>query len=258
MIARKRFGQHFLTNENVLEKIVDAFAPVEGQCILEIGSGGGALTERLLDCVTHISVVELDRDLVAKLKRKYARNRLTVIEDDILNFNIESMWSSNQSGHGQKTLRVIGNLPYNISTPLLFHLLKSIDHINDMLFMLQKEVAQRLSALPGSKTYGRLSVMAALELECQCLFDVPPQAFAPPPKVESTVIRLIPKPATRQIHDRSRLNEIVKLAFCQRRKTLRNSLQQQVTERQFKNADIDASQRVENLTVDQFIRLSNA
>ena len=237
---------------------------MDGQLILEIGPGTGALTKRLLERVKHLTAVEFDRDLVAKLGRKYDASRLTVIESDILNFNIESLlpnqidkptlWQRNQ-------VRLIGNLPYNISTPLLFHLLKSVVHIHDMVFMLQREVAQRLSATPASKAYGRLSVMVALELDCQCLFDVPPTAFNPPPKVESTVLRLTPKPASRVlskvIHDRARFNEIVKLAFSQRRKTLRNSLQQQVSLDQFEAAQIDCTQRAENLTVEQFIRLSN-
>ena len=267
-MARKRFGQYFLKDKDVLDKIVDAFAPKDDQIILEIGPGTGALTERLLERVQHLTAVEFDRDLVAKLGRKYDPDRLTVIESDILNFNIESILpdklpdelpvqTGNPVSRKPNKVRLIGNIPYNISTPLLFHLLKSVGYIHDMVFMLQKEVAQRLSAVPGSKAYGRLSVMASLELQCQCLFDVSPQAFKPPPKVESTVLRLIPATVSQQIHDRNRFNEIVKLAFSQRRKTLRNSLQKQVSKVQFETAQVDSSRRAENLTTDQFIRLSN-
>ena len=275
MTPRKRFGQHFLTDENVLERIVNVFHPADNELVLEIGPGSGALTERLLERIGHLTVVELDRDLAATLSEKYNSDRLTLFQADILNFEIASVFNcSEPAGNAlpvisddlknetSNKVRIIGNLPYNISTPLLFHLLKSVEHIQDMLFMLQKEVAQRLSAAPGSKIYGRLSVMAALELDCQCLFDVPPQAFDPPPEVESTVIRLTPTPlsraASRHVHDRIRLNEIVKLAFSQRRKTLRNSLRQLVSDTQFKNARVDSSRRAENLTVNQFIQLSNA
>lgn len=272
MTPRKRFGQHFLIDEYVLEKIVAAFKPVDNELVLEIGPGTGALTERLLDCMSHLTVVELDRVLAATLSEKYDPARLTVVQADILNFEIADMLNADmpqadmpqadrlKDETGNK-IRIIGNLPYQISTPLLFHLLESVEHIQDMVFMLQKEVAQRLSAAPGSKIYGRLSVMAALELDCQCLFDVPPDAFEPPPKVESTVIRLTPIPRARatsvHIRDRNRLNEIVKWAFSQRRKTLRNSLRQLVSDAQFENARVDSSQRAENLTVDQFIQLAN-
>ncbi|WP_424947179.1 16S rRNA (adenine(1518)-N(6)/adenine(1519)-N(6))-dimethyltransferase RsmA [Candidatus Spongiihabitans sp.] len=275
MTPRKRFGQHFLTDENVLERIVNVFHPADNELVLEIGPGSGALTERLLDRIGHLTVVELDRDLAATLSEKYDSDRLTLFQSDILNFEIASVFNCSEltgnvppvisddlKNETSNKVRIIGNLPYNISTPLLFHLLKSVEHIQDMLFMLQKEVAQRLSAAPGSKIYGRLSVMAALELDCQCLFDVPPQAFDPPPEVESTVIRLTPTPlsraASRHVRDRIRLNEIVKLAFSQRRKTLRNSLQSIISAQQFKNARVDSSRRAENLTVNQFIQLSNA
>lgn len=257
MTPRKRFGQHFLIDETVLERTVNAFHPKDNDLVLEIGPGTGALTEYLLDRISHLTAVELDRDLIAPLNAKYDSTRLTLFQADILNFEITSVFNASEDATNKK-IRIIGNLPYNISTPLLFHLLKSVEHIEDMIFMLQKEVAQRLSAAPGSKTYGRLSVMAALELDCQCLFDVPPEAFSPPPKVDSTVIRLTPKSTSFHIQDRHRLNEIVKWAFSQRRKILRNSLQQLVSDSQFETAEIDSSQRAESLTVDQFIQLSNA
>jgi 16S rRNA (adenine1518-N6/adenine1519-N6)-dimethyltransferase len=254
VIPRKRFGQHFLKDKNVLDRIVERFAPGDNQIIAEIGPGTGALTERLLDRVNHLAAVELDRDLAAALQRKHPPERLTVIQEDILNFNIRSLLPDD--GEGDK-VRLIGNLPYNISTPLLFHLLKSVDHVEDMVFMLQKEVAQRLSAAPGSKIYGRLTVMAALKLECHPLFDVPPNAFDPPPKVNSTVLHLTPRIQNREIRNQSRLDEIVRCAFSQRRKTLRNSLQNVVNDAQFEAAGIDSSRRAETLSVQEFIGLGN-
>lgn len=271
---RKRFGQHFLTDENVLARIVDAFSPANDEIILEIGPGRGALTAHLLARISHLIAVEIDRSLVAMLSKKYDSERLTIVQADILNFAIGSVFDcyttpivaahltdqvTRQATHrASKKVRLIGNLPYQISTPLLFHLLKSVEHIQDMVFMVQKEVAQRLSARPDSKTYGRLSVMVALQLDCQCLFDVQPDAFEPPPKVESTLIRLTPKSTPHKLRDRDRFNKIVKLAFSQRRKTLRNSLQPMISAEQFEKAQVDSAQRAENLTVQQFIQLSNA
>jgi 16S rRNA (adenine1518-N6/adenine1519-N6)-dimethyltransferase len=254
VIPRKRFGQHFLKDKNVLDRIVERFAPGDNQIIAEIGPGTGALTERLLDRVNHLTAVELDRDLAAALQRKHPPERLTVIQEDILNFNIRSLLPDDGVAH---KVRLIGNLPYNISTPLLFHLLKSVDHVEDMVFMLQKEVAQRLSAAPGSKIYGRLTVMAALKLECHPLFDVPPEAFDPPPKVDSTVLHLTPRIQNREIRNQNRLDEIVRCAFSQRRKTLRNSLQNVVNDAQFEAAGIDSSRRAETLSVQEFIGLGN-
>ena len=254
---RKRFGQHFLIDTTVLDKIVRAFNPKNDQTILEIGPGTGALTDRLLDRVNHLTVVELDRDLAQQLSIRYSQNQLTVFQQDILNFQLSDVCSTtNTNTTTSCKARVIGNLPYNISTPLLFHLLNSVELIEDMIFMVQKEVALRLAATPGNKAYGRLSVMTALELECQHLFDVPAEAFDPPPKVESSVIQLKPRETLLECKNRSRFDEIVKQAFSQRRKTLRNSLQPLISEQQFASARIDSGLRAETLSVVDYIRLS--
>ena len=224
--------------------------------VVEIGPGTGVLTERLLQHLDFLTVVELDRDLVKFLDHKFASESLKIVQQDILNFDLSDLFSSSsQSDEAQ--LRIVGNLPYNISTPLLFHLIESIAVIRDMLFMVQKEVALRLCANPGGKHYGRLSVMSQLSLNSQILFEVAPAAFNPPPKVDSAVVRLIPKQENASINDMIRFRRLVKMAFSQRRKTLRNSLKSLVTEEQFLHADISSSWRAENLGVDDFIRLAN-
>ncbi len=235
--------------------MIRAFSPQSNQVILEIGPGTGVLTEKLLEHVDHLVVVELDRDLAALLNRKFDSRKLTVIQQDILMLDIESLFASNAT---PRKIRVIGNLPYNISTPLLFHLIDNARFINDMMLMLQKEVALRLSADPDSKHYGRLSVMAGLALQCECLFDVGPESFTPPPQVNSTVLRLYPESISHCVNDSRRLNNIVRQAFSQRRKTLKNSLKNLVSEPQFLNANIDSSLRAEKLSVEQFVTLSNA
>ncbi len=224
--------------------------------VVEIGPGTGVLTERLLQHLDFLTVVELDRDLAKFLANKFASESLKIVQQDILNFDLSNLFSSSsQSDEAQ--LRIVGNLPYNISTPLLFHLIESIAVIRDMLFMVQKEVALRLCANPGGKHYGRLSVMSQLSLNSQILFEVAPAAFNPPPKVDSAVVRLIPKQENASINDMMRFRQLVKMAFSQRRKTLRNSLKSLVTEEQFLHADISSSWRAENLGVDDFIRLAN-
>ena len=250
--ARKRFGQHFLTDPQVLHRIANAFAPRNGQNLVEIGPGLGALTSAVLDRVDHLTVIELDRDLAARLQTRYDETRLTIKQMDILDCDLASLDKVNDG----KKLRLIGNLPYNISTPLLFHLLTQIELISDMLFMLQKEVALRLAARPGNKNYGRLSVMTSLDLDCECLFDVPPAAFDPPPKVDSTIIRLTPRVEVLPQVDRIALNQIVTAAFAQRRKTLRNALSGLVSPEQFEQADIQPSARAENLSTENFVRLT--
>ncbi len=252
---RKRFGQHFLTDSLVLDRMIRAFSPQKDQVVLEIGPGTGVLTEKLLECVDHLVAVELDRDLAALLNRKFDSWKLTVIQQDVLTLDIGSLFANDANG---RKIRVIGNLPYNISTPLLFHLIDNAGFIQDMMLMLQKEVALRLSAGPDSKHYGRLSVMAGLALRCERLFDVGPESFAPPPQVTSTVARLYPESISHRVNDSRRLNRIVRQAFSQRRKTLKNSLKNLVSESQFANAEIDSSLRAEKLSVGQFITLSNA
>jgi 16S rRNA (adenine1518-N6/adenine1519-N6)-dimethyltransferase len=253
VIPRKRFGQHFLTDPSVLDRISDALSPASDDFVLEIGPGTGVLTDRLTALLDHLTVVELDRDLAQLLSTKYDPEKITIIQQDILNFDFSSL----DSGDTRK-LRVIGNLPYNISTPLLFHLIGSVNRVQDMIFMVQKEVALRLSASPGDKNYGRLSVMSQLELSCRILFDVPPESFDPPPRVNSAVIRLLPEKADRKINDTMRMSQVVKSAFAQRRKTLRNALRDVVSPEQFETAEIDPGKRAETLSVDDFIRLANA
>ena len=251
-IARKRFGQHFLKDPRILDRIISAFAPNNQQNIVEIGPGLGALTTALLERVDHLTAIELDRDLATRLRQKFSPNQLTVLEMDILNCDLSKLQKTEET----KLFRVIGNLPYNISTPLIFHMLDQIDQIEDMFFMLQKEVALRLSAEPGSKHYGRLSVMTSLEVSCERLIHVPPEAFDPPPKVESTVVHLTPKPKPNAVFKNSCLKLLVKTAFGQRRKTLRNALKGVVTSEEFAAAKIDPSLRAESISPDEFVRLS--
>ncbi len=203
-----------------------------------------------------ITVVELDRDLAQRLERRYAPERVRVIQADMLVFNLRDAIASDDP-RAPARLRLVGNLPYNISTPLIFHLLKQIEHVHDMLFMLQKEVALRLAAGPGNKNYGRLSVMAAVELDCEPLFDVPPDAFDPPPKVTSTVLRLTPKKQPLQARDRQVFNTVVATAFGQRRKTLHNSLATLVQNEQFAQANINPALRAEALSVEEYVALAD-
>ncbi len=252
-VPRKRFGQHFLKDPAVLERIVAAFSPSDHDCIIEIGPGTGALTKCLLARVDSLTAIEMDRDLVKFLEKNHNPETLKVIQADALRLDFSSIHADRAAA---KKIRIIGNLPYNISTPLLFHLLEFIDHIEDMVFMVQKEVALRLSARPGGKNYGRLSVMSNLALECHCLFDVPPRAFYPPPKVQSTLVHLVPNPSRHPIDHPARFDRVVKNAFSQRRKTLRNSLASLVTEKQFERAQVDPSLRAENLSPEQYIALS--
>lgn len=257
IIPRKRFGQHFLTDQHVLDRIVGSLNLQSQDQVLEIGPGTGVLTECLMTRLDSLTVVELDRDLASHLTAKLDPDSITIIQQDILRFDLVEYWQSHAVVPNCK-LRVVGNLPYNISTPLLFRLIESASVIKDMTFMVQKEVALRLCANVGNKNYGRLSVMSQLWLEAQTLFDVPPTAFSPPPKVDSSVIKLTPRDETHYIGDQDRFQTIVKAAFSQRRKTLRNSLKNLVDSSQFLAADIDSSLRAENLTVEKFVQLSNA
>lgn len=248
--ARKRFGQHFLTDPGVIDQIIRAIHPTRDDTIVEIGPGQGAITEALARSAGHLHAVELDRDLVAKLRRQYAdQPNVTVHEADALEFDFATLGDE---------LRVVGNLPYNISTPLLFHLLKFRDRILDMHFMLQKEVVARMAAAPGSKAYGRLGIMLGCHLQVESLFDVEPQAFAPPPDVMSAVVRLDPlPPGTFEIDDEPGLSSLVATAFMQRRKTLRNSLRKVADAMDFDAVGIDAGLRPEQISIADYIRLSN-
>lgn len=250
--ARKRFGQNFLQDQGVIESIVEAISPEPGQHLVEIGPGRAALTEPLLQRGDQLDVIELDRDLVPLLQKKLsAYPHLQIHEADALTFNYAALVKN------QEKLRVIGNLPYNITTPLLFHLLEQSEHIEDMCFMLQREVVERICAQPGSKQYGRLSIMIQYQCEAEMLFVVPPEAFEPVPKVESAIIYLHPKAAQQQPQvDAKQLNHLVTQAFSQRRKTVANTLKNIVTEAQLLRADIDPKQRPETITIEQFVTLT--
>lgn len=223
-VARKRFGQNFLVDVRIIEQIVRAIAPEPEQYLLEIGPGLGALTEAVLDEINHLTVIELDRDLAHKLRtHPFIGNKLTVIQEDALKIDFSELLPP--EGDIPSRWRVFGNLPYNISTPLIFHLLEYREHIQDMYFMLQKEVVERMAAQPGSKTYGRLSIMCQLFCNVDYLFDVPPESFQPPPKVDSAIVSLRPllKPRV-DVSDLSLFTQIVVSSFSQKRKTLKNNL----------------------------------
>jgi 16S rRNA (adenine1518-N6/adenine1519-N6)-dimethyltransferase len=248
--ARKRFGQHFLTDPGVIDAIVRAISPAADDSIVEIGPGHGAITEPLARSAAHLHLVELDRDLAARLQRQYRdRENVSVHEADALRFDFATL------GH---RLRIVGNLPYNISTPLLFHLLRFRERIVDMHFMLQKEVVERMAAQPGSKAYGRLGIMLGCHLHVESLFDVPPEAFDPPPDVNSAVVRLDPlPPGTFAIENEFGLSSLVATAFMQRRKTLRNALKAEANTDDLEAVWIDPGLRPEQVSIEQYVALSN-
>lgn len=251
--ARKRFGQHFLHDQNIIHKIVSALNPKTGETIVEIGPGQGALTLPLLKRCGEMTAIELDRDLIPILKGKStALGTLDLINQDILRTDIASLGLV-------EPLRLVGNLPYNISTPLMFHLLKSRAQISDMIFMLQKEVALRICAQANNKLYGRLSIMMQYYCQVEYLFDVPPGCFSPPPKVDSAVIRLqpyteIPNP----VGDVALLDQLVSTAFNQRRKTISNSLKKMIPRETLPEQGIDPSSRAENLSLQDYIQLTRS
>jgi 16S rRNA (adenine1518-N6/adenine1519-N6)-dimethyltransferase len=249
---RKRFGQNFLTDPNIIRRIVSAIAPKKGQRLLEIGPGQGAITRYLLQYEADLTAVELDRDLAAILRNMFAaETQFHLVEGDALALDIAAIASPD------KPVRIVGNLPYNISTPLLFHLLKTQSCIVDMHFMLQKEVVDRLAAAPGSKDYGRLTVMVQYHCDVVPVFDVPPGAFYPPPKVMSAIVRLQPRPPKTMADNLETLSQVVNAAFQQRRKTLRNTLKLLMPESVIVAAGIDPSARAETLSVSQFVGLAN-
>jgi len=250
---RKRFGQNFLSDDHIIAKIVASISPQKKQVLIEIGPGQGALTLPLLQQIDTLTAIEIDRDLIALLQQKSDASRLNIIAQDVLKVDFRNIYTEKQ-----QKLRIIGNLPYNISTPLLFHLLKDADIISDMHFMLQKEVVDRMSAVPGNKDYGRLTVMIQYFCEVQKLFDVPPHAFYPAPKVTSAIVRLTPHQHLPNIaHDHTRFRDMVRDAFNQRRKTLQNSLKHYFDAAVWPS-DIDPKARPETLSVAQFVRLANA
>ncbi len=250
-IARKRFGQNFLIDQQVIADIVNAVAPRRDDCVVEIGPGLGALTDPLLKRLDHLHVVEIDRDIIARLKQRYSLDKLIIHEGDALAFDFGSL------GEGQ--LHIVGNLPYNISTPLLFHLAGFADQVYDMHFMLQKEVVERMVAEPGTADYGRLSVVLQYRFVMDWLLDVPPESFDPAPKVDSAVVRLIPRPAHElAVNNEARFASLVASAFAQRRKMLRNNLKEILDEDRLLELGIAPTARAEELSLDDYIRLANA
>jgi 16S rRNA (adenine1518-N6/adenine1519-N6)-dimethyltransferase len=247
--ARKRFGQHFLVDGSVLDRIVDAIDPRPGQALVEIGPGRGALTGPLLERCQALTVVELDRDLAARLRRTPG---LEVIEADVLDVDFAAL----PAAVAGRKLRVVGNLPYNISPPILFHLLEASHAIEDQHFMLQKEVVDRIAAKPGNKDYGRLTVMLQWRYRIEPLLDVPPEAFEPPPRVDSAVLRMTPLPMRDDI-DPVLLRELVTVGFSQRRKLLRHTVGRWLDARGA-NEPFDLQRRAEEVPVDEWIALAIA
>ncbi|MDC9612508.1 16S rRNA (adenine(1518)-N(6)/adenine(1519)-N(6))-dimethyltransferase RsmA [Xenorhabdus khoisanae] len=252
--ARKRFGQNFLTDQFIIDSIVDAINPQAGQAVVEIGPGLGALTEPVGERMDKMTVVELDRDLAARLHvHPKLKDKLTIIQQDAMTVDFGQI--ARERG---QSLRVFGNLPYNISTPLMFHLFSYTDAIADMSFMLQKEVVNRLVAGPGSKAYGRLSVMAQYYCQVIPVLEVPPTAFTPAPKVDSAIVRLIPyKTIPYPVQDISMLARITTQAFNQRRKTIRNSLGNIFSAEQLSELGVDPTTRAENISVEQYCKMAN-
>jgi len=247
-IARKRFGQHFLTDGTILDRIVSAIDPKPGEALVEIGPGLGAMTDPLVARSGHLTVVELDRDLAARLRK---RPELTVVEADVLTVDFQALAA--QAG---RKLRVVGNLPYNISTPILFHLLDAVSEVEDQHFMLQKEVVERMAAGPGGKDYGRLSVMLQWRYDIESVLDVPPEAFEPPPRVDSAVVRMQPWPQAPAV-DAALLGELVTVAFSQRRKLLRHTLGRWLEQRGF-GGSFDVQRRAEEVPVADYLALAQA
>ena len=250
-IPRKRFGQHFLTDRGIIEAIVQAIAPQAGQQMVEIGPGLAAMTRPLVERLGRLTVIELDRDLAGQLR---AHPLLTVIESDVLRVDFSALAASMTAATEKKTIRVVGNLPYNISTPILFHLLDAVDVIEDQHFMLQKEVIDRMVAVPSTSAYGRLSVMLQWRYAMENVLQVPPQSFDPPPRVDSAIVRMVPHAVPAAI-DVNLLSELVRVAFSQRRKLLRHSLGQWLTAREFSGA-FDLQRRAEEVPVAEYVVLA--
>ncbi|MGC4061020.1 MAG: 16S rRNA (adenine(1518)-N(6)/adenine(1519)-N(6))-dimethyltransferase RsmA [Aquabacterium sp.] len=246
-IARKRFGQHFLSDLGLIDEIVRAISPKPGQALVEIGPGLGALTNPVVERCERLTVVELDRDLAARLRK---RPELNVIESDVLKVDFGQV-RQDLGGH---RLRVIGNLPYNISSPILFHLLPWADQVEDQHFMLQKEVVDRMVAAPGKKDYGRLSVMLQWRYHMDNVVDVPPEAFDPPPQVDSAVVRMVPLAQPPQV-DPAVLEAMVAVAFSQRRKLLRHTLGAWITQHGI-DTSFDLQRRAEEVPVDEYVALA--
>ena len=254
--ARRRFGQNFLVAPGIIRKIVDAIAPRDDGTVVEIGPGLGALTEPLLERINHLHVVEIDRDLIARLRSRFPPERLTIYEGDALEFDFGAL-------KGPGPLKIVGNLPYNISSPLLFHLVAYAAVVHDMHFMLQKEVVDRMVADPGSKDFGRLSVMLQYHYHMERMFVVPPGAFNPPPKVDSAIVRMIPRVIGTEgggaaAQDLGIFARVVTAAFSQRRKMLRNTLREFISEADLAALGIAPTARAEDIAVTDYVRLANS
>jgi len=257
--TKKRFGQHFLHDYRVIQKLIYEVNPKPSDLMVEIGPGLGALTFPLLDTIDQLHVVEIDRDVIKHLEQKN-NPKLKIHSVDALEYDFSKL-----TENSEEPLRVVGNLPYNISTPLIFHLLEPLSNTNkeesaitDMHFMLQNEVVERITAKPGSKSFGRLSVMVQYYCETEYLFFVGPESFNPPPKVDSAILRLTPwlKRPYQAIDDKQ-LSKVVAQAFSMRRKTLRNNLKKIISAEQIEGLGIDPSHRAETLGVEDFVKLSN-
>ncbi|CAG1009956.1 Ribosomal RNA small subunit methyltransferase A [Burkholderiales bacterium] len=249
-VARKRFGQNFLADPHYVARIADAVAPRPGETVVEIGPGLGALTAQLVARAGRVVAIEIDRDLAARLRGRFPPHALELVVGDALAFDFRSLGCD---------LRVVGNLPYNISSPLLFHLAAQADALRDLTVMLQKEVVARMTAEPATPEYGRLTVMLRATFAVERLFVVPPAAFRPPPKVDSAVARLVPlRAAAPRIADAERFARVVAAAFGQRRKTLRNALDGVVAPAAFAAAGIDPMRRGETLSIAEFVALAGA
>ena len=247
-VARKRFGQHFLTDPAIIDAIVRAIGPRAGQAMVEIGPGLAALTQPLVERLGQLAVIELDRDLAARLRR---HAQLVVTEADVLQVDFAALARS----MGAPKLRVVGNLPYNISTPILFHLLDFVASIEDQHFMLQQEVVDRMVAAPATGDYGRLSVMLQWRYDMEDVLSVPPGSFDPPPKVDSAVVRMVPRPDPAAV-DPKLLSELVQVAFSQRRKLLRHTLGKWLEQREF-NGSFDVQRRAEEVPVAEYLALTS-
>jgi 16S rRNA (adenine1518-N6/adenine1519-N6)-dimethyltransferase len=253
--TKKSLGQHFLTDPNMIDKIVRAIDPQPGQRLVEIGPGAGAITRPLLRRHGALTVIEFDRDLIEPLTRlgHELGAELSIVHADVLGVDFSALAAPG----GQ--IRLVGNLPYNISSPILFHALEHLDSISDMVFMLQKEVVDRMAAAPGSKVYGRLSVMLQARCKVTPLLKVPPGCFKPPPKVDSAVVRLVPRdPAELGLDQPRMFEQVVRAAFAQRRKTLRNALSQICEGDRLQSLGIDPGARAETIAVADYVRLANA
>jgi 16S rRNA (adenine1518-N6/adenine1519-N6)-dimethyltransferase len=248
-VAKKRFGQNFLVDKYIITKIVDEINPSDGDNIVEIGPGLGALSLPIIDRVGKINVIEIDRDIIKFLKENIAKDKINIYSGDALKFDFSIFESK---------FRLIGNLPYNISTPLLFHILQRVDLIKDIHFMLQKEVVDRICAKPNTKAYGKLSIMLQLKTDCYHLIDVGSNSFHPAPKVDSAIIRMVPKSINDVIIvNENILNQIVTNAFNQRRKTILNSLSAFLKLDDFEYLVIDYKKRAENLTMAEYVNITN-